>query len=115
MQKSNIVRKIVGGKTTYTVAADSELNIKTISESEYTTNGENIILVREVESCQLTLDRTTTTHLIIKSLTNTLLKTNSGLIDEYYEEIEMKKGACVELINIGDHWYVLSSDGLKMD
>ncbi len=115
MQKSNIVRKIVGGKTTYTVATDSELNIKTISEQSYTTNGENIILVREVESCQLILDKTTTTHLIVKSLTDTLLKTNSGLIDEYYEEIAMKKGACVELINIGDHWYVLSSDGLKID
>lgn len=115
MQKANIIRKIVGEKTSYIEKKDKELIVKTLTESSYTTNGENIILVKGVENCELTLNLSTTTHIIIKSLTNTLLKTNQGLIDEYYEEIVMKKGSCVELISIGDNWYILSSDGLKID
>ena len=115
MQKSNIVRKFVGDKTHYVEKKEKELVVVTISESLYTTNGENIILVKNVDNCELILNQVTTTHNIIKSLTNTLLKTNSGLIDEYYEEILMKKGACVELIVIDNNWYVLSSDGLKLD
>ena len=115
MQKSNIIRKFIGDKTHYVEKKEKELVVATISESSYTTNGENIILVKGVDNCELILNQDTTTHIIIKSLTNTLLKTNGGLIDEYYEEILMKKGACVELIVIGNNWYVLSSDGLKLD
>jgi hypothetical protein len=115
MQKSNIIRKFIGDKTHYVEKKEKELVVATISDPSYTTNGENIILVKGVDNCDLILNQDTTTHIIIKSLTNTLLKTNSGLIDEYYEEILMKKGACVELIVIGNNWYVLSSDGLKLD
>jgi hypothetical protein len=115
MQKSNIIRKFIGDKTHYVEKKEKELVVATISDPSYTTNGENIILVKGVDNCELILNQDTTTHIIIKSLTNTLLKTNSGLIDEYYEEILMKKGACVELIVIGNNWYVLSSDGLKLD
>ena len=115
MQKANIIRKVIGEKTSYIEKKDKELIVKTLTESSYTTNGENIILVKDIDYCELTLNLSSTTHIIIKSLTNTLLKTNQGLIDEYYNEIMMKKGACVELLVIGENWYVLSSDGLKLD
>jgi hypothetical protein len=38
-----------------------------------------------------------------------------GRIDEDWDEIHIGKGACVELQNIQGLWYVLSSDGLKLD
>ena len=115
MKKANIVRKVIGEKISYVEKREKELIVKTLTESSYLTDNENIILVKDIDYCELTLNLSTTTHIIIKSLTNTLLKTNQGLIDEYYDEIMMKKGACVELLVIGENWYVLSSDGLKLD
>ena len=35
------------------------------------------------------------------------------LIDEEFNEIELQKGASVELKIVGDFYYILSSDGLK--
>lgn len=115
MQKFNIIKKIVGPKISYVHKNEEELIIKTITDSSYTTNGENIILVKNTDYCEITLDENTTTHLVVKSLTNTLLKTNGPLIDDYYVEIMTKKGSCVELMYIDSCWYVLSSDGLKFD
>jgi len=42
-----------------------------------------------------------------------LIKTTAGTIDGEYEEIEIHKGACVELRCVFDEWYIMSSDGLK--
>lgn len=115
MQKANIIRKVVGDKVHYTEKKDKELIVSTISQKVYFTNGENIILIRDIDDCDITLNQDTTNHIIIKCLANATLRPSRGLIDDYYEEIIMKKGACVELIVIGDNWYVLSSDGLKFD
>jgi hypothetical protein len=38
-----------------------------------------------------------------------------GRIDEDWDEIHIGRGACVEFQNIQGIWYVLSSDGLKLD
>ncbi len=38
-----------------------------------------------------------------------------GLIDEQYEEMFIDKGACVELFKVEGNWYVISSDGLKLE
>jgi hypothetical protein len=89
--------------------------IKIVSESQHITGPENIILVKSVDNCEIILDSTNTNHLIIKSLTNTLLKPSNGEIDEFYNEILMEKGSCVELLYIDGTWYVISSDGLKLN
>jgi hypothetical protein len=51
---------------------------------------------------------------IVRSLTKTIIYTES-LIDEKYNELELNKGACVQMTLIRDNWYILSSDGIKID
>ena len=83
-----------------------------VTNPYYKTDGEYVIVTKGVEYCELFLDSNTTDHVVVKSLTNTLIKTDS-LIDEEFNEIELTKGSCVEFKKIGNFWYVLSSDGLK--
>ncbi len=83
-----------------------------ITNDTYTTNGEYALIVKGVDNCVVTLDSNTTDHVVIKSLTNVLVK-SIDLIDEEYNEVELTKGSCVEFMFIGTFWYILSSDGLK--
>ena len=86
-----------------------------ISEHSYKTNGESLIIVKDVNQCEILLDSTTTEHIIIKTLTKCLIKTTQGFIDEQYEEIFIDRGACCELFFALGNWYITSSDGLKLD
>jgi hypothetical protein len=83
-----------------------------VTNNTYTTNGEYVIVTKGVENCEIILNGETTDHVVIKSLTNTIVKSNE-LIDEEFNEVELIKGACVEFKKIGNYWYILSSDGLK--
>jgi hypothetical protein len=83
-----------------------------VTNTSYTTNGEYAIVVKDVDNCIINLDSKTTDHVVIKSLTNVLVKSDS-LIDDEFDEVELSRGSCVEFKKIGDFWYVLSSDGLK--
>ena len=85
-----------------------------ISESSYTTNGEYVIVIKGVPSCNLKLDNTTTDHVVVKALTKIIITPDVNKIDEKYDEIEINVGACVEFFYTGGCWYILSSDGLKM-
>lgn len=85
-----------------------------VTNESYTTNGEYALIIKGVENCTINLDSTTTDHIVIKSLTNVLVKSNK-LIDEEFNEVELTKGSCVEFMFIGSFWYILSSDGLKDD
>lgn len=85
-----------------------------VTNESYTTNGEYALIIKGVENCTINLDSTTTDHIVIKSLTNVLVKSNE-LIDEEFNEVELTKGSCVEFMFIGSFWYILSSDGLKDD
>ena len=85
-----------------------------VTNESYTTNGENALIIKGIENCTIYLDSTTTDHIVIKSLTNVLVKSNE-LIDEEFNEVELTKGSCVEFMFIGSFWYILSSDGLKDD
>ena len=38
-----------------------------------------------------------------------------SLIDDQYEEIEIDNGACVELEYVEGNWYIISSDGMKLE
>ena len=114
MSNFNFHKKTISEKVRY---GDQEIDttFKIISQSTYITGSENVILVKSVDNCEITLDSTNTNHLIIKSLTNTVLKPSIGEIDEFYTEISMDRGACVELLVIDGNWYVISSDGLKLN
>lgn len=104
--KTSQVKKTING--TEVLVSESVI----ISDSQYTTNGETYIVVKNVDSCELFLNSQTTDYVVVKSLTNVLVKSNE-LIDEEFNEVELNKGACVEFKKIGDYWYILSSDGLK--
>ena len=38
-----------------------------------------------------------------------------GQIDEQYDEILIDKGSCVEFFRVDGNWYIISSDGLKLE
>lgn len=104
--KSLPIIKIINGKEIRTSEA------VVVIDNSYKTNGESVVVVKEVTNCDLFLDSTTTDHVVVKALTNVVVRANES-IDEEYNEIELGKGACVEFRKIGDYWYILSSDGLK--
>ena len=83
-----------------------------VTNESYTTIGEYPLIIKGIENCTIHLDSTTTDHIVIKALTNVLVKSNK-LIDEEFNEVELTKGSCVEFMFIGSFWYILSSDGLK--
>jgi hypothetical protein len=89
----------------------SEVSI--VSETEYTTQGEDCVIVKGIPFCSLTLNSITTDHTVIKALTHVIVKPSVGKIDEEFDEIELDKGACIEVRFCGNNWYILSSDGLK--
>lgn len=109
IQKSIPSKRIIAGEIINT----SEITF--VSNQLYTTEGEALIVTKELENIEIILDSSTTDHVIIKSLTQTKIKPIWGLIDEEYSEINISKGACVELYFSFGNWYVVSSDGIKME
>jgi len=111
--KNNPTRKTI-------FRSERSLNLDTyenviLSESFYSTFGENLIIVKDVENCKIKLDSTTTNKITIKSLTNCRVIPDIGRVDDEWDEIELSKGACVKFQNVNNIWYILSSDGLKLD
>jgi hypothetical protein len=86
-----------------------------VTDSYYKTNGESVIVVKDVTECTIELDSTTTERIKIKTLTNCTLLPDLGKIDEDWNEISVGRGACVELQHVHGIWYILSSDGVKME
>ena len=109
IQKSIPNQRIIAGQ----VIDTSEITF--VSNPGYTTEGESLIVTKELDFIEVLLDSSTTDHVIIKSLTQTKIKPIWGLIDEEYSEITIGKGACVELYFSFGNWYVVSSDGIKME
>jgi hypothetical protein len=104
--RSQPSKRIINGNEIIT--SDSSV----VTNKSYKTDGEYVIVIKDVDFCELTLDENTTDHVVIKSLTHVLVKTDK-LIDGEYNEVELDKGSCVEFKYIGGDWYILSSDGLK--
>lgn len=84
-----------------------------ISDDTYTTEGESVVITKELELIEIILNHKNTDHVIVKALTNTKIKPIEGLIDEEFNEINIEKGACVELYYAFGSWFIVSSDGLK--
>lgn len=89
--------------------------IKVVTSPEFTVTEEQLILTKSVEECLINLNNNSNNIIVIKSLTNTTIKPINSKIDEQYDELTIGKGACVELLRIEGNWYVLSSDGIKLD
>lgn len=111
--KHNIKKKVISDKV-YLQGINNPLN-RIVRDELYKTNGEFFILVKDVDNCRLVLDSTNTTHIRIKTLTKLLITPLIGKIDEEYDEIFLDKGACVEFLSLEGVWYIISSDGLKME
>ena len=101
------MERVVGGKP----IKSSEITM--VTDSEYTSNGECLIITKENESIKIYLDDNTTDHIIIKSLVPTRIKPKKGKIDEEFRELNIEKGASVELYFSFGSWYIVSSDGIK--
>ena len=86
-----------------------------VSDEFYTTKGESLLIVRDTNICKIKLDSTTTDRIKIKTLVNCVIVPDINQIDEDWDEISISKGACVELQNVQGIWYILSSDGIKME
>ena len=106
--KSIPSERIVNGK----LVVSSEIAI--VSDFDFITKGESIVIVKTVNKCNLILDHSTTDHVTIKALTKVLILPSIGKIDEEYDEVLIDKGACVEFIYANGNWYIMSSDGLKL-
>jgi len=100
--------KVIGGR----IIKSSEIVI--VSEPEYTSNGEGLIIVKDISFCKLKLNHMVTDHVRVKSLTNTLIIPDIGMFDEKYDELSITNESCVEFYFAQGHWYITSSDGLKM-
>jgi hypothetical protein len=111
-----IVRKKIGNKVFGSMSNLNTSNpIQTVTTPEHRTSGEEFILVKDVDYCKILLDQNTTEHIVIKALTKVLILPMMGQIDEQYDEILIDKGSCVEFFRVGGNWYIVSSDGLKLE
>ena len=115
MLKSHLNKKQIGDKH-YFEPQLKKIDLKRIVKTNrYTTNGESLILVKDINECRIILDDTTTEHIIIKTLTKVYITPSRNKIDETYDEIFIDRGACVEFYLLEDNWYIVSSDGLKLE
>lgn len=86
-----------------------------VREPFYTTTDHEIIIVKDVEECKIILNSSKLDNVTIKSLTKVYIKPDLGEIDEYWEEIIIDKGACVNFRFLEGNWYIISSDGVKLN
>lgn len=100
--------KLVGGR----IVKTSEVVV--ISEDNYSTNGEGLIVIKDIGFCKIKLNSSTTDHIRVKSLTNSLIIPDFGKIDCVYDEITLNAESCAEFYFVLGNWYITSSDGLKM-
>ena len=90
------------------------VDYKIVSEPNYTSNGEKLIIAKNVDETTITLDSTKNQKITVKVLTNVRVLPDFGKIDEEWDELRLDWGACVQFQNVEGNWYILSSDGLKM-
>jgi hypothetical protein len=111
-----ITRKKIGNKLFGSMSNLNTSNpIQVVTIPEYRTNGEEFILVKDTPNSKIILDQSNTEHIVIKALTKVLIIPFMGLIDEQYDEILIDRGAAVEFFRVDGNWYILSSDGLKLE
>jgi len=91
-----------------------EPKTKVVSQEFYSTNGETLLIIRDVEKATIELNSSTTEKIIIKTLTSCTIVPDNNSIDEDWDQLDIERGACVQLQVVDGIWYILSSDGIKM-
>lgn len=86
---------------------------KIISESEYTVSDETLLIVKDVDQSEILLNSQVNQRVYIKSLTNVIVKSDVGSIDDDWDELLLEKGTSVLFQFVEGNWYILSSDGMK--
>ena len=87
---------------------------KVVSTSNYLTDEETILIIKNVDECEVTLNSQKSSRVVVKSLTTVVVKSEVGKIDEDWDELLLEKGACVQFQFVEGNWYITSSDGLKL-
>ena len=88
--------------------------IKIDQEVKTVNNDTEMILVLYDDTLtNYTLDSISYNRIIIKSFIDVIIKPDVGVIDNEWDEVELNKGASLQLDFIDDVWYITSSDGLK--
>jgi hypothetical protein len=110
-QRKNVVKY----QTHVVIPSKKVVTEKVVKEENYTTGEEMLVIVKDIESSEIILNSELNQSVIIKSLTTTLIKPDLGKIDEEWDELQLDKGACVHLSFVEGNWYIISSDGLKLN
>ena len=87
---------------------------KVVSTSNYLTDEETILIIKDVDECEVTLNSQKSSRVVVKSLTTVVIKSDVGKIDEDWDELLLEIGACVQVQFVEGNWYITSSDGLKL-
>jgi hypothetical protein len=87
---------------------------KVVSTPNYLTGEETILIIKDVDECDVTLNSQKSRRVVVKSLTTVVVKSDVGKIDEDWDELLLEKGACVQFQFVEGNWYITSSDGLKL-
>lgn len=113
MNYINPVRKTVrkGNRAVYLETHETLV----LTQSSYRTNGEELIVVKNIDHSTITLDSSKTEKITIKVITSCTINPDINKIDEDWDEINLFKGACVTFQFVDDTWYILASDGLKLE
>ena len=90
------------------------VDYKIVSEPNYTSNGEKLIIAKNVDETIIVLDSTKNQKITVKVLTNVTIRPDMNKIDEEWDELQLDWGACVQFQFVEGNWIILSSDGLKM-
>lgn len=103
------------GPQTISIPVNKKPVSKVITTPEYKVSNETLLIVKSDQESTITLNSVDNHMIIVKSLSTVLVKPDIGKIDEEWDELMMEKGSCVQLFFVDGNWYILSSDGLKID
>ena len=109
----DIRKDIYGGDVHIQNNNNEKDSITKVISNDYKTNGEYLIVV--TSDAKITLDSSIDTKIKVKSLANTLIVPDKGLIDDKWENIELDNDSSVEFVFVSelDYWVIVSSDGIK--
>lgn len=106
-------KNVVRYQTHYT--PPNVITDKIVTEETYKIDEELLVIVKDVENSEIMLSSEKNKTVTIKSLTTVVIKPDLGQIDEEWDELFLEKGACVHLSFVEGNWYIISSDGLKLN
>lgn len=103
---NKLIRKQVGQKV-YTIK-------KIVDDPIYQTDNEELLLVKNTVE-KIVLDNQRTNQITIKALSPVLVVCSENKIDEEYDELYLEKGSCVQFVKLNNIWYIIASDGIKLN